>query len=230
MSWEIKKLNSHVLNIIDYRGKTPPQSENGIPVISAAHVKKGKIIHCGKKFVSAATYEKWTTRGFIEAGDVLITTEAPVGEVAEVPADKTYLITRRVIALQFDSSYTVNRFIKYYLLQDRVRESLSNKSHGSTVPRVFKDDILDIEIPTPPLQTQKRIADILSAYDDLIENNLKRIKLLERAAQNIYKEWFVNLRFPGHENTPINEESVLPDGWSENEISTIINFLGGKII
>ena len=59
----------------------------------------------------------------------------------------------------------------------------------------------------PKLQTQKRIADILSAYDDLIENNLKRIKLLEQAAQNIYKEWFVNLRFPGHENTAINEET-----------------------
>ena len=73
-----------------------------------------------------------------------------------------------------------------------------------------------IEIKFPPLQTQKRIADILSAYDDLIENNLKRIKLLEQAAQNIYKEWFVNLRFPGHENTPINEETGLPEGGKES--------------
>ena len=73
------------------------------------------------------------------------------------------------------------------------------------------------KLSIPPLQTQKRIADILSAYDDLIENNLKRIKLLEQAAQNIYKEWFVNLRFPGHENTPINEETGLPEGGKKND-------------
>ena len=71
---------------------------------------------------------------------------------------------------------------------------------------------------SPPLKTQKRIADILSAYDDLIENNLKRIKLLEQATQNIYKEWFVNLRFPRHENTPLDEETGLPEGW---EVCTI---------
>ena len=79
----------------------------------------------------------------------------------------------------------------------------------------------DILIPTPPIQTQKRIADILSAYDDLIENNLKRIKLLEQAAQNIYKEWFVNLRFPGYENTTINEETGLPEGWVKSPFNDV---------
>ena len=76
---------------------------------------------------------------------------------------------------------------------------------------------------TISLQTQKRIADILSAYDDFIENNLKRIKLLEQAAQNIYKEWFVNLRFPGHENTPINEETGLPEGWEKKDLNNLLN-------
>jgi type I restriction enzyme S subunit len=76
--------------------------------------------------------------------------------------------------------------------------------------------VLQIKLELPLLQTQKRIADILSAYDDLIENNLKRIKLLEQTAQNIYKEWFVNLRFLGHENAVINEETGLPVGWNQD--------------
>ena len=77
----------------------------------------------------------------------------------------------------------------------------------------------------PPLKTQKRIADILSAYDNLIENNLKRIKLLEQAAQNIYKEWFVNMHFPGYENTPINSDTGLPVGWEDKELGKIISKL-----
>jgi type I restriction enzyme S subunit len=77
------------------------------------------------------------------------------------------------------------------------------------------------------MKTQKRIADILSAYDDLIENNLKRIKLLEQAAQNIYKEWFVNMRFPGYENTPADQETGLPKGWKKTLVTNYFDFIRG---
>nr|WP_237692818.1 restriction endonuclease subunit S [Mangrovimonas futianensis] len=89
-------------------------------------------------------------------------------------------------------------------------------------------ELAKLEIDYPPISTQKRIADILSAYDDLIENNLKRIKLLEQAAQNIYKEWFVNLRFPGHETTSINEETGLPEGWEEQTAFDLFDIKGGS--
>ena len=87
---------------------------------------------------------------------------------------------------------------------------------GAAQKALTIEGVKRIKLSLPPLPTQKRIADILSAYDDLIENNLKRIKLLEQAAQNIYKEWFVNLRFPGHENTPINKKTGLPEGGKRN--------------
>ena len=67
----------------------------------------------------------------------------------------------------------------------------------------------------PLIENRRKIVEVLSAYDDLIENNLKRIKLLEETAQNIYKEWFVNFRFPNYENTPFNEETGLPEGWEK---------------
>ena len=104
----------------------------------------------------------------------------------------------------------------YYLLHTL---NFSSLNVGSSVPTFNRNVIKSFYVKFPTsYQTQKRIADILSDYDDLIENNLKRIKLLEQAAQNIYKEWFVNLRFPGHENTPINEETGLPEGWEEDFI------------
>ncbi len=118
-----------------------------------------------------------------------------------------------IIGFIADEEKSDVRFIKYFF--DIYKERMQRISQGATQDNLSLEKLLTFEVPTPPLQTQKRIADILSAYDNLIENNLKRINLLEQAAQNIYKEWFVNLRFPGHENTPINEETGLPEGWKE---------------
>ena len=75
----------------------------------------------------------------------------------------------------------------------------------------------------PPIETQHRIADILSAYDDLIKNNRKQIKLLEEAAQRLYKEWFVDLRFPGYEHTKITDG--VPEGWEKSTVATVSSIL-----
>ena len=121
-----------------------------------------------------------------------------------------------------------DRFL-YYLISNRSFTSyLENHEKGSAYPAITTDVIENFDLELPTLETQKRIADILSAYDDLIENNLKRIKLLEQAAQNIYKEWFVNMRFPGHENVEINKETGLPEGWVRKTISeTEIKMIDG---
>ena len=102
------------------------------------------------------------------------------------------------------------------------------RSQGATQDNLSLEKLLKFKVPTPPLQTQKRIASILSNYDDLIENNNKRIKLLEETAQNIYKEWFVNLRFPNYENTAFDKESGLPVGWRKGKISEFGQVITGK--
>ena len=107
-------------------------------------------------------------------------------------------------------------YLYWFLRSEETITKAKGLAAGAAQPDLNHGAFKSISITYPKsLQTQKRIADILSAYDDLIENNLKRIKLLEQVAQNIYREWFVNLRFPGHENTPINEETGLPEGWKE---------------
>lgn len=111
----------------------------------------------------------------------------------------------------------------YYQLID-LGNYFNSQSYGAAIQNINTGILRDTKIILPPLQTQKRIADILSAYDDLIENNLKRIKLLEQAAQNIYKEWFVNMRFPGNENLAINEETGLPEDWVNLKLKDIIEY------
>lgn len=235
----ICELGELIDGTIDYRGKTPKNFTSGIPVISAANIKNGKII-IDNKFVSKEYYDKWTTRGYIKYGDILITTEAPVGEIAKVPNDRTYLISRRVIALQINNKKANESFIYYYLLTENVLKYFESLSHGATVPRVYKEDILKLKINLPNLQTQKKIASILSAYDDLIDNNNQRIQLLEEMAEEIYKEWFVRLRFPGYQDckyfdkngVEVEREEVgaLPEGWENGVIGDLVEFKKGKII
>ena len=112
----------------------------------------------------------------------------------------------------------------YYFLKNI---DFTNYNSGSAQPSLNRNFIYPIKIEIPSLETQKRIASILSTYDDLIENNLKRIKLLEETAQNIYKEWFVNFRFPNYEHTEFDAESGLPVGWEMKKISSIVEFKGG---
>ena len=216
-TWPRKPISSVVDAVIDYRGRTPPRSVSGIPTISAKHVKRGRVEHCGERFVSQQTYDQWTTRGLIKPGDVLITTEAPVGEVALVPSDQTYLITRRVIAMQFDPARACERFVMYSLLADPHRKALGNLGHGATVPRVFKKDILDFEIPMPGVGTQRRVGSVLGAFDDLMENNRRRIEILEEMARLLYREWFVHFRFPGHEDVELVDSDLgaIPKGWDQ---------------
>jgi type I restriction enzyme S subunit len=220
--WTSKRIVDLISGDVDYRGKTPPKAEKGIPCISAANVKGGTVA-AGDKFVSEKVYKRWTTRGFIKPGDVLITTEAPVAEVAQVPADQTYLITRRVIALQVDRHEADEAFLKYALLDDTNKRRLEVLSHGATVPRLYKEDILEFELLCPPLPTQRKIAAVLSAYDDLIENNTRRIAVLEQMARLLYQEWFVHFRFPGHEDVAMVDSDLgpVPEGWEVKELGEI---------
>ena len=119
-------------------------------------------------------------------------------------------------------------FLTYYFKSMFFRKLLSGSSVGANIQNLSQARLSNCTISIPHIQTQKRIAGILSAYDDLIENNQKQIKLLEEAAQRLYKEWFVDLRFPGHEHTAIVDG--VPEGWRKGRIEDIAIFKRGKTI
>ena len=124
--------------------------------------------------------------------------------------------------------YTVvnrDKVLPYFLYCCLCKMDIQSLNTGSAVPSMTFEKYYSIEVPIPPLSTQHRIANILSHYDSLIENYQKQIKLLEEAAQRLYKEWFIDLRFPGHENT--NLIDGVPEGWEKKKVNSIIELQSG---
>ncbi|AII53818.1 hypothetical protein N008_17775 [Hymenobacter sp. APR13] len=114
------------------------------------------------------------------------------------------------------------RFVSYFLRT----LNLSGQNSAGAVPGLNRNILHELDIRFPPLPVQQRIAAILSAYDDLIDNNRKRIALLEKAARLLYEEWFVRLQFPGHEHTPVVEG--VPQGWAKSKVEDIGEIITGK--
>ena len=131
-----------------------------------------------------------------------------------------------VIVFRTNSENWDKKFLYYVLSQDVFFDFMMTGSNGTKMPRGNKKLIPNFLVPDFDVKKQRRIAGVLSTYDDLIENNQKQIKLLEEAAQRLYKEWFVDFRFPGYENTPIVDG--LPEGWKLKELGSIFDFVRGK--
>lgn len=160
MRWDEEPLSNSIDSIIDYRGKTPPKSTDGIPLLSSANVQSGQIDLSYKQFISTSDYAKWTVRGFTKPLDLLFTTEAPVCEVALIPSDgRVYQISRRVMALRFDKDKLNPVFGLNLMLQKNWVERLKKLTRGSTVPRLLKPDILKQIIIRPSIEKQNQFAE-----------------------------------------------------------------------
>lgn len=150
-----------------------------------------------------------------------------LGYSALVPYSRkrTYLHNQRIGLITFKDDSVEPKYI-YYLMQTReYQRAIANTSTGATVHHTSPNKICDYDIELPSIETQRKTANILSAYDNLIENNQKQIKLLEEAAQRLYKEWFVDLHFPGYEDTEIVDG--VPEGWTEATIDSFIQLQSG---
>ena len=228
MKRETYKLKQLCSEIVDCVNKTAPTSDVPTPykMLRTSDIREGKINLENLNCVTKEVYEKWTRRGKLQKGDVIFTREAPLGEVGLVREEKNYFLGQRLVLFRANDKICDGRFLMYSLLWHDNKQAIISKGVGSTVAHLRVPECENIEIKAPDLDIQHRIADILSAYDDLIENNQKQIKLLEEAAQRLYKEWFVDLRFPGHENTKIVDG--VPEGWSRGLLKELISVNYGK--
>ncbi|HID31478.1 MAG TPA: restriction endonuclease subunit S [Desulfobacterales bacterium] len=150
--------------------------------------------------------------------------EAPVGNVAWIPSTLKPCIGQRTVLIRPIPGVVDGRYLSYLLLGDECQNRMHALSGGATVSHLNMSDIRRLELPElPKLREQQKIATILSTYDDLIENNLRRIKILEEMAQNLYREWFVKFRFPGHEQVPMVDSPLgkIPEGWEVNRLGSI---------
>lgn len=160
-------------------------------------------------------------------GDLLITTRGTYG----VPyiyreTDRFYFADGNLTWLKdFDENFNT-RFIYYWVLSYDGQKKIDAIAKGTAQKAVPIASIKQLEVPFPPIEIQKKIVDILSSYDNLIENNRKQIKLMEEAAQRLYKKWFIDLHFPGYETTPIHDG--IPEGWEKKPIGAAFKtVLGG---
>jgi type I restriction enzyme S subunit len=210
-------------------------SGDGIPAIKIKNIKNGDIDLSECDFVDSkflTLNEKYQ----LKRNDILVSLtgshltqpNSVVGRIALYRHSFTALLNQRAGKIIPDIKLVDPLYLYAFLSQDSIKETIAKKARGAAnQANISPGDVEDTEINLPPLPTQRRIASILSAYDDLIENNHKRIKLLEELAQRTYEEWFVKFRVNG-EQLPIDEKTGLPVGWERLRLQNCINNFDNK--
>ena len=227
MMWEKVAIKDICTGIYDGPHATPPLSDTGAIFLGISNFNNGRLDFSDIRYISEDDLPKWTKRVIPQKNDIVFSYEATLNLYAIIPEGFRGCLGRRMALLRVDETKADYKFLYYYFYSDAWRATVNeNIVLGATVDRIPLIKFPDFPVGLPPLETQHRIADILSAYDDLIENNQRQIKLLEEAAQRLYKEWFVDLRFPGHENTKIVDG--VPEGWRRGLLQELIDVNYGK--
>ncbi len=212
--------------IVDCPHSTAPDEGKGYPLIRTPNVGKGRLDLNGVHRVSESVYKQRIQRGAPRANDLIFAREAPAGNVALVQENQTVCLGQRTVLIRPNVQKVNPQYLVYYLLSPKPQYELLGTANGATVAHVNLPAIRNLKIELPEKPVQDKIGTILVTYDDLIENNQKQIKLLEEAAQRLYKEWFVDLRFPGYENTKI--VGGVPEGWRRGLLKELISVNYGK--
>lgn len=212
--------------IVDCPHSTAPDEGKGYPLIRTPNVGKGRLDLNGVHRVSESVYKQRIQRGAPRANDLIFAREAPAGNVALVQENQTVCLGQRTVLIRPNVQKVNPQYLVYYLLSPKPQYELLGTANGATVAHINLPAIRNLKIELPEKSVQDKIGTILVNYDDLIENNQKQIKLLEEVAQRLYKEWFVDLRFPGHENTKIVDG--VPEGWNECTVESFGTVITGK--
>ncbi|MBO4534086.1 MAG: restriction endonuclease subunit S [Treponema sp.] len=221
------KLSEVCLNIVDCPHSTAPDEGSGYALIRTPNIGKGRFNLEGVHRISEVAYKKRCARITPTVNDLILAREAPAGNVAIIKENMEPLaLGQRTVLIRPNPEKVNPDYLVYYLLAPKQQNELLGRATGATVAHVNIPIINNLPISLPPIENQQKIAGILSAYDDLIENNRKQIKLLEEAAQKLYKEWFVKLNFPGHENTKIVDG--VPEGWKKVSAEDYFEITIGK--
>ena len=220
MSWEIKTLSECCSSIADGDHQAPPKADSGIPFVTISNINStNQFDFTNTMFVPQAYYDGLDSKRKAQKGDVLYSVVGSFG-IPVYMKETIPFVFQRHIAILRPNDTILPRFLYYTMLSRDFYMMADAAALGAAQRTVSLTALRNMKIALPPMAVQERIVDILAAYDDLIEINQKQIKLLEEAAQRLYKEWFVDLRFPGHETTPITDG--IPEGWKKVEVGMCI--------
>lgn len=221
MSWAKTAIKNICMGIYDGPHATPPVARDGTIFLGISNITPdGHLDLSNSKYISEEDFSKWTKRVIPQAGDIVFSYEATLNRYAIIPEGFRGCLGRRMALIRPDEEKVLGKFLYYYFFSDEWRGTIAeNTVIGATVDRIPLIRFPDFPVSFPIPEKQRAIAIILSTYDNLIENNQEQIKLLEEAAQRLYKEWFVDLRFPGYETTPVVDG--VPEGWKNTTLENI---------
>ncbi|MBY6104064.1 restriction endonuclease subunit S [Marinobacter nauticus] len=219
--WQLLPLSEAVDALIDYRGKTPRKTNHGVPLVTAKIVKGGTILPA-TEYIAEEDYDSWMVRGLPKAGDVVVTTEAPLGEVAQL-ADENVALAQRIVTLRGTEGLLQNDYLRYVMQGAYIQGQLESRATGSTVKGIKQSELRKIKLPIPPEHEQIKIAGHLRALDDRIQLNHQINQTLEQMAQAIFKSWFVDF-----EPVKAKNAALEAGGSEEDALLAAMQAISGK--
>lgn len=227
MSTKKVRLQDICISISDGDHQAPPKSNLGIPFVTISNITNlNQIDFSDTMFVPRWYYEKIDSKRKAKANDILYSVVGSFGIPVFIKNNKEFIFQRHIAILRPNIKEIVPEYLYYVMLGREFYMIADSIAVGAAQRTITLSSLRNIEIVIPEIVKQQRIVNIISTYDDLIENNQKQIKLLEEAAQRLYKEWFVDLRFPGHENVEIIDE--IPVEWEYLDFLDIAPIITGK--
>lgn len=211
MKCNIIKMEDALEALIDYRGKTPQKSIEGIMTLSAKSVKNNYIDYSQCYFISEDEYNRFMVRGTPRKGDILLTTEAPLGMVARLDRDDV-AIAQRLLTLRGKQGVLDNDYLLYYLQSPIGQAALKARETGTTVTGIKQTEFRKIEIIIPEYENQKKISGVLRVFDEKIALNNKINNNLEQQAQALFKAWFVDFEL---------NSGIMPSNWHISHLGSV---------
>ena len=224
--WKKVKLKDCCHSISDGDHLPPPKSDSGVPFVTIANIDATNHIDFGNTmFVPYEYYNNLNDIRKAKFNDILYSVVGSFGKPVLIKENKSFAFQRHIAILRPNNEIVDSRFLYYVMLSRDFYMQADTVAIGAAQRTISLTALRNMEVELPSMEIQQSIALVLSRYDSLIENYQKQIKLLEEAAQRLYKEWFVDLRFPGHENTKIVDG--VPEGWERKSIGEIGEYLNG---
>lgn len=215
------KLNDICKSISDGDHQPPPKADFGVPFVTIANITNtNKFDFSNTMYVPQDYYDKLDDKRRAHVGDILYSVVGSFGIPVYMNEEQQFVFQRHIAILRPDDKKVVPQFLYYMMLSRDFYMKADAVALGAAQRTVSLTSLRGMDVEIPDLETQKKVVEILKPYDELIENNQKQIKLLEEAAQRLYKEWFVDLRFPGYEDVKIVDG--VPEGWCREDIGDII--------
>lgn len=225
MSWKKAKLSECCQSISDGDHQAPPKSNKGIPFVSISNIKDNSFDFTNCMHVPQSYYDNLLAKRKPQKGDILYSVVGSFGIPVLMKENVKFTFQRHIAILRPNPHIVEPAYMYYSMLSKAFFLQADAAAIGAAQRTISLSSLQNLTINLPDLPTQRRIASILSAYDDLIENNRRQIKLLEEAAQRLYREWFVELRFPGHEGVKVMDG--VPEGWMKGTVDNIVKLLSG---